>query len=216
MGRPMKRVIIADDHPVFRAGVLKSLTATGRIDVVAEASDGVELLALSEEHQPDIIVTDVAMPHKDGVAVAREVSAWAHAPKVVVLTAHVSVFVALRCYRAGAHGFIGKTSPTTDLLAAVETVARGRRYVPPEMLSDVASYLLEHRGEGDPMESVTARELEVMRLIAAGSSNREIGADLGISVRTVDTHRSNLLKKLGLRNNADLTRVAVAFGIVPA
>jgi len=132
-----------------------------------------------------------------------------------VLTAHTSVFCALRCYRAGAHGFVGETAPTDQLVSAVESALRGRRHVPPDMINDVATHLLEHQGDLDPMESLTARELEVLRLIAGGSTNREIGGELGISVRTVDTHRSNVLEKLGVRNNADLTRLAIHFGLVP-
>lgn len=210
----MKRVVIADDHPLFRSAVRKHLVDKGTIEVIGEAEDGVEALALAEKLQPDGLVVDLSMPRKDGLAVTREINAWGRPPKVVVLTAYVNLFFALRCYRAGAHGFVGKTDPPSEMVKAVETALKGRRYVPPAMIHEVATHLLEHPGDGDPMESLTARELEVLRFIAGGSTNREIGGELGISVRTVDTHRSNLLKKLGLRNNADLTRVAVAFGLV--
>lgn len=211
----MNRIVIADDHPLLRAAVRRHLLATGTIEVVGEAQDGVEALQLVERLQPDVVIVDLSMPRKDGLAVTRALNSWGRPPKVVVLTAYVSLFFALRCYRAGAHGFVGKTEPPGELINAIDAAMRGRRYVPPTLLEDVASHLLERPGDSDPMESLTARELEVLRLIAGGSTNREIGGELGISVRTVDTHRSNLLKKLGLRNNADLTRVAVAFGVIP-
>ena len=210
----MKTVVIADDHPLYRSAIRHCLIEKGQIRVVGEATDGVEALELADQLQPDGLVIDLSMPRKDGLAVTREVNAWARPPKVVVLTGYVSLFFALRCYRAGAHGVVGKADPPDEVVNAVKAALSGKRYVPPAMLNDVATHLLEHKGDGDPMDSVTARELEIMRLIAGGSSNREIAGSLGISVRTVDTHRSNLLRKLGLRNNADLARVAVALGLV--
>jgi DNA-binding NarL/FixJ family response regulator len=211
----MTTAIIADDHPLFRDAVRIHLTEFAGFQITGEATDGNEALKLCEELKPDLAIVDISMPYRDGLAVTREVSSWARAPKVIIVTAHSNLFCALRCYRAGALGFVAKTDPPSQLLAAAKHVLSGRRFVPSDLVHDVASHFLEHAGEGDPMDSLTARELEVLRMLAGGSTNREIAGELGVSVRTIDTHRSNLLKKLGLRNNADLARVAVHFGIVP-
>ena len=210
----MKTVVIADDHPLYRSAVRHHLVEKGGVEVIGEATNGTEALELVERLKPDVLVVDLSMPRKDGLAVTRELNGWARPPKIIVLTGYINLFFVLRCYRAGAHGVVGKADSPEEVVAAVKTALEGRRYVPPTMVNEVATHLLEHPGHGGPLDNITARELEVLRLIAGGTTNREIAGELGISVRTVDTHRSNLLKKLGLRNNADLTRVAVAFGLV--
>jgi DNA-binding NarL/FixJ family response regulator len=206
--------LIVDDHPLVRAA-LKSLLGTERdLDVVGEAGDTASALKVCNEQRPDIVVLDLQLGPEDGLEVLAQLAEVAPTTAPVVLTAHASVFYALRCYAAGASAFLSKSSPASEIVNALRRVADGKRYIPPEYAEEIASYYLENpKGAGDPLASLTDRELQVMRGITQGSSNRELASMLGISVRTVETHRGNLLRKLKLRNNADLTRIALANGL---
>ena len=210
------RVLLVDDHPLVREALARRLGQEPGFEIVGEACDADEAIGLLQTLRPEVLILDLGLPGaRDGLALIEQINGHAWTPKIVVLTGHATLFHAIRCYRAGANAFISKSAQTNELLEAITTAAEGRRYVPPELAADVADHFLENRGVAvDPFDSLTNRELQILRALAAGETNREIAERLNISVRTVDTHRGNLLRKLGLRNNSDLTRTAIRWGLL--
>ncbi len=209
----MIRVAIADDHALVRQGLHRILAAEVDVRVVGEAQDGEEALRLVRATHPDVLILDLSMPGKDGLEAIREIRAQGVHTRVLVLTMHNEEHYALRTLRAGAHGFLYKGADSEELVRAVRAVARGVPYMPPEIERAFAEKFV-HPEEADPAERLTDREFQVLRLLAQGLTNREIAAELGIRIKTVDSHRRRILKKLGLRNNAELTRFAIRHGLV--
>lgn len=209
----MIRVAIADDHALVRQGLHRILAAEVDVRVVGEAQDGEEALRLVRATHPDVLILDLSMPGKDGLEAIREIRAQGVHTRVLVLTMHNEEHYALRTLRAGAHGFLYKGADSEELVRAVRAVARGVPYMPPEIERAFAEKFV-HPEEADPAERLTDREFQVLRLLAQGLTNREIAAELGIRIKTVDSHRRRVLKKLGLRNNAELTRFAIRHGLV--
>lgn len=210
------RVLVVDDHPMVRDWLTQRLGREPNLEVVGQAAEGEQALVLAREQRADLVVLDLGLPGlHDGMAVLGELGSWAQSPKVVILTGQVNSMQAIRCYRAGACAFLGKTSEPEELLDAIHTVLAGRRYVPSELAGDVANYFIEHGHDaGDPLTLLSERELQVLHCLAAGETNREIATRFSLSVRTVDSHRANLLRKLNLRNNSDLTRAAINWRMV--
>ncbi len=200
------RVAVADDHALFRAGLSRLLEVEDGLTVVGHAGDGRSAMALYARERPDVLVLDIAMPEKDGLDVIKELRASHPRAKILVLSAHDDVDHASRVMRAGAAGFVSKTAAPEELLGGIRAVASGQTYLP-EALAEA----IEGGGH-----RLTDREFQVMLRIATGMRNREIATELRISQKTVDTHRANVLKKLGLKTNADLARYAVARGYLSA
>ncbi|MGD9506361.1 MAG: response regulator [Syntrophobacteraceae bacterium] len=210
----MIRVLLADDHSIVRAGLRRIIEDSGDITVVAEASDGREAIQKTHETQPDVVVVDISMPGLDGLEVISQV--LAHYPKlpILVLTMHEEEQYIIRVFGAGAMGYITKRSAPEQLVTAIRKVHAGGRY-----LSDsAAEFLALHVAKGAPgrslLDALSNREIQVLRRLAIGQTTREIAEAYNISTKTVDTYRFRLLRKLNLRNNAELLRFAIQNGLV--
>lgn len=210
----MIRVVIGDDHAVVREGLRRILGEQTGIEVVGEGADGVEVVAIVKDLRPDVVLLDISMPRRDGIDATREITAMENPPAVLILTMHSDEHYALRALRAGALGFVLKDAKADEVITAVHRVHEGRRYLPPGLERSFAERYLEPRAGTDRANTLSKREFEVLCLLAMGMTNREIADKLRISIKTVDSHRRHVLKKLNLRNNSDLTRFAIQNGYV--
>lgn len=210
----MIRVLLADDHSIVRAGLRRLVEDAGDMLVVAEAADGREAVRKARETLPDVAVIDLSMPGLDGLEVVGRL--LSHRPKlpVLILTMHEEEQYAIRAIEAGAMGYVTKRSAAEQLLAAIRKVHGGGRYIT-EAVAESLALRIAKRGKGRSLlDSLSNREVQILRRLAQGHTNREIAEDFRISVKTVDTYRGRLLSKLNLRNNAELTRFAIRNGIV--
>ncbi len=207
------RILLADDHALVRAGVRRVLESQPGFVVVAEAADGEQALAAAQSHEADVLVLDLNMPGRDGFDVLREVRRTKPALKVLVLTMHADPEYVARAVHEGADAYLLKDSAVQDLIAAIEAVRAGGSYYSPQVQSQLAGILRAGRVPR-PLELLTDREREVLRRVAAGDPTKQIAADLGISARTVESHRANLMRKLGLRSVALLTQFALREGLL--
>lgn len=210
------RVIIADDHAVVRQGIRTVLEDVDGLEVVAEAGDGDEALQLADELQPDVVVLDVTMPGKTGLDVARELRDKGSGVAVLILSMHDEPEYVLEAVRAGADGYVLKDMAPSELRAAVTAVHEGREYFSGRVTHQLSVGLrqeLEEEQRKSRMESLTPREIEVLILVARGHTNRGIAEELGISPRTVETHRERVMAKLRIRSVAGLTRFVVEQGL---
>ena len=209
------RILIADDHGVLRAGLRALLSAESDLEVAGEAADGREALRLVSELDPDVVLLDVNMPGPDGIEVTRRLKAVKPEVRVLILTVHEDEGLLREAIRAGASGYILKRAVESELIYAIHAVWRGDLYVHPAMtralLQDLHSTLVADEA---PVEPLTPREMEVLRLIAEGHTNRQIAEVLSISVRTVESHRANLMGKLGLHSRVELVRYAKRHGFL--
>jgi DNA-binding NarL/FixJ family response regulator len=211
MSRP--RVLIADDHQILAEG-LRSLLEP-EFEVVGVVADGRELVAAAEKHGPDVIVADVTMPSLNGIEAAVQLRDVGVKAKVVFLTMHRDVSYARRAMEAGAAGFVLKHSLASELVAAVREALKGRTYVTPMIAGELLqSYREGDSGPQDPARRLTARQREVLQLIAEGRSAKEVAAVLHISTRTAEAHKAHILEALGLRNTAELVQYAIRNGII--
>ena len=210
-------IVLADDHNVVRQGLRALLETEPDFRIVGEAGDGPEAVHLVERLQPDVLVLDLMLPGLSGLEVTRLVRQGSSQTRVLILSMYADEAYVLRALKNGAAGYVLKDSSAADLVQAVREVAGGRRYLSPP-LSERAIERYAQRAEGvteDSYELLTTREREVLHLAAEGHTNAEIAARLGISPRTVETHRANLMRKLGLESQTDLIRYALRRGIVP-
>ncbi|HEX9730180.1 MAG TPA: response regulator transcription factor [Gemmatimonadales bacterium] len=211
------RVVIADDHAIVREGIRSVLEQTEDITVVAEASGGAEALAAVVEHRPDVVILDISMPDQSGLAVARRLQTTMPDTRVLVLSVYDNTEYVLEAVRAGAGGYLLKDSAPGDLRSAIRAVSAGETFFSPVVTERLGTALREEEDRGrdtDRLGRLTSRERDVLLLIAAGRTNKEAAAELGISHRTVESHRENLMKKLSIRTVADLTRFAVKSGLL--
>jgi RNA polymerase sigma factor (sigma-70 family) len=207
------RVLLADDHNLVRAGVRKILEADPRMRVVAEAADGRAALAALEQEAVDVLVLDLSMPDLDGLEVLRRARKSHPDLRVLVLTMHADPEYVARAVEAGANGYLLKDSAVQDLVAGIEAAVAGRSYYSPPIQAALAE-ILRSRTNPRPFDQLTDREREVLRAVAKGLPTKEIASQLGISVRTVETHRANLMRKLDVRSVALLTQVAIREGLI--
>jgi two-component system, NarL family, response regulator NreC len=204
------RILIADDHGVIRAGLRALLEKEPGWQVVGEASDGHEAQRLALELQPDIVLLDITMPGPDGIQVTRQLTASLPRARILILTLHEGVSMLREALAAGAAGYIVKRAVDVELISAINTVARGEMYVHPSMTQALIRDLAPLTEAGKPtLASLTPREVEVLRLVARGLTNRQIAKALTLSVRTVDTHRANLMNKLGVSSRSELIQYAI-------
>ena len=208
------RVLLVDDHAVVREGVRRLLEDCRDIQVVAEARDGDEAIRLARTLLPDVAVIDLSIPGRDGIEVTRMLAAELPQIKVLILTMHANEDYALRLLQAGACGFIGKGATSSELLAAVLKVAHGGNYLQPALLEKLPQRIANGALHASPVESLSDRELQVLKMLAEGHSGREIGGLLHLSVKTVDTYRARLLAKLRLQTTADLIRFALRHHVI--
>jgi two-component system response regulator NreC len=211
------RIILADDHLVIRRGLRLVLEREPGFCVVGEAADGKEAIQLAESLTPDVAVLDVAMPNLNGIESARQITAASPHTAVVMLSMHSDESYVLRALNAGARGYLLKDSPEEDLIAAIKAVSHGKAYFSPaisRVLVDDYVRQMRKRNVEDSYELLTAREREILQLLAEGKSNKDLAARLNLSVYTVETHRSNLMEKLNLHGIPELILYAVRKGII--
>ena len=208
--QPQKiRILLADDHSIVLDGLKRILEDSDDLEVVAEAGNGEQALRLALEKGPDVAVVDISMPGMDGLEVLSRIRAQAGEIPVIMLTMYEEEQYMFRALEAGAMGYLTKRSAPDQLVHAVRRVVAGKRYVPEEMAEAMAGRLSQGGENRSLLDSLSIRELQVLRGLALGSTNKEIASAYDISVKTVDTYRLRLLKKLNLRNNADLSRFAM-------
>lgn len=195
------RIIVVDDHPLFRAGVTQSLALDPAITVVAEGSSGSQALELVERHEPDVILLDISMPG-NGIDAAAAITATQRPPRVLMLTGSDDGHDVMRAIEAGASGYVLKGISANDLIAAVKSVAAGETFVTPSLSLGLLTRL-SGKAETTPLARLTVRELRVLELLAQGLSNRGIGGDLGVHEKTVKFHVTNILRKLKVRNRVE-------------
>lgn len=209
----MTRVVIADDHTIVRQGLRSLLSAAGGFSVVGEAADGREALAVVERLQPEVLLLDLSMPGLNGVEALRRVKEVSPRTRVLVLSMHAGQDYVRPAVRAGAAGYLVKGAGLDRLLEALQAVASGGTFYGPEAQAVLAA-TAPGRAVEDSLELLTGREREVLQLVAEGKSNRDIGELLGISPKTADAHRTNIMRKLDLHDAQALTRYAVGRGLV--
>jgi two-component system response regulator NreC len=209
------RVLVADDHTLLRDGLVALLNRPGECHVVAEAGDGIAAVEMALKHQPDVAVIDISMPRLNGIEVVRRLALELPATRVLVLTMHAEEEYVLHVVRAGAAGFLLKDSASSELLAAVKSLAAGHGYFGPHAAKVLAQQLQQPRTAlDDPYRGLTTREREVFHLVVEGLTTKEIARRLEISAKTAENHRAHVLDKLGARNTAELIRYAVRHGLM--
>jgi len=211
-------ILLADDHQVVREGFRALLKIEKDICIVGETGDGIEAVRLAEQLKPDVVVADLMMPSLNGIEVARQVTSRLPGTKVVILSMHASEAYVLESLRNGASAYVLKDASSADLVRAVREAIAGRRYLSPPLSELAIQAYVEKTRRTDSLDlhdTLTDREREVLQQGAEGRTNTEIAARLCISPRTVETHRANLMHKLGLRSQTELVRYAIQRGIVP-
>ena len=209
------RVLLADDHAVLRAGLRALLSAEPDIEVVGEAADGQEAVALVERLKPDVVVMDITMPRLDGLRATRQITTHHPEIRVLVLTMHAEEQYLLQVLEAGGSGYVVKNSADRDLLEAIRVVHRGEAFLYPSATRMLLEAYRRVERPGDGREHVlTEREEEVLRLTAEGYSNTEIAQRIYLSPKTVDTYRQRIMEKLGLHHRAELVRYALEHGLL--
>jgi two-component system, NarL family, invasion response regulator UvrY len=203
----MIRIAIAEEHAIVRWALREAFASVPDMQVVGEAGTASETLSMVPEVRPEVLLLAIALPDHTGYDVLSDIRQLEASPLVVVIGGGEPSYAA-RAIAAGAHGYVDRSTTPEALLEAIRAVSRGEQVIPKGIEAMIAS------GSIDPASSLTARELQVMEMIARGMTNREIAEHLGISIKTVDTHRGHVMKKLGLRNNSELTRFAVKHGYV--
>lgn len=213
----MKTVLIADDHAIVRQGLRALLEADKDFQLVGEADNGLEAVRLVESLKPNLLIVDLMMPGLNGLEVARQTKEISPVTRIVVLSMYSDEAYVLEALRKGATGYVLKDAQSTDLLKALHAVAMGHHYLSPPLSERAIEVYARKAGSAtlDLFETLTKREREVLQLAAEGLSQNEIAARLSISPRTSETHRANLMRKLGLQNQTDLVRFAIRRGIVP-
>ncbi len=223
------RVMVVDDHSIVREGLRQVLQADGGFDVVGEAANGAESLAMAARERPDVILLDITMPGESGLVVAQQLRLEVPEARVLILSVHDDAEYVLESVRAGAHGYLRKDTTPADLRSAIRAVHNGDAWFSPAVAKRLAEMLRSEAASAPPpapagaasagaappsLDTLTNREREVLALIARGLLNKEIGTQLGISVRTVEAHRDSVVRKLGIRNAAGLTRFAMEQGLL--
>jgi DNA-binding NarL/FixJ family response regulator len=203
------KVLLADDHAIFRAGLRRLVEEAGDMVVVAEAADGREAIQQIHDSIPDVAVVDISMPGLDGLEVISQLSSLHPKLPILVLTMHEEEQYVVRTIAAGAKGYITKRSVPEQLVKAIRKVHAGGRYLTEEAAELLALRMASGAQDRSQLDTLSNREIQVLRCLALGQTTREIAEAYHISIKTVDTYRSRLLQKLNLRNNAELTRFAI-------
>jgi DNA-binding NarL/FixJ family response regulator len=208
------RILVVDDHPIVRRGIHACLAARDNIEIVGEAGDGREGVRKARELQPDIVLMDINMPQMNGLAVTEYLRRELPKVNVLILSMHSNTEYVLRIIQSGARGYILKEAPVDELVRAIETVHRGEAYFSSDVARVALTQFVRGNSDGPAVNQLTHREREVLTQIAEGLSNKEIACKLGVGVRTVETHRERIMRKLDIHNVAGLTRFAISKGLV--
>jgi DNA-binding NarL/FixJ family response regulator len=208
------RVLVVDDHTVVREGIRHVLAGSAEFSVIGEANSGTEAVAGAARLQPDVVMLDISMPGGSGLHAVGEILERVSGVRVLMLSVHEDVEYALESVRAGAHGYLRKDSTPAELREAIRVLHSGRTYFSPALAAQMADAVrkgnqAKEKAPPNATDVLTAREREILVHIAQGKTNKEIGAELGISTRTVEAHRDSLMRKLGIRTVAGLTRLAL-------
>jgi two-component system response regulator NreC len=213
----MTTIVLVDDHALVREGLRTVLGCEGDWAVVGEAANGLDAVALAEQLQPDVLIVDLMLPNLSGLEVIRQVGKRVPGTHIIVLSMHATESYVLAALRSGAQAYVLKDASSTEIVQAVREVLAGHRYLSPP-LSQYALDAYIEKAKGAPLDSyetLTTREREVLHLVAQGETTPVIAARLGVSPRTIETHRTNLMRKLGLRTQTDLIRYALQRGLIP-
>ncbi|MFO7686373.1 MAG: response regulator transcription factor [Desulfobacterales bacterium] len=216
MGTP-KKVVIAEDHKLFRDGLKSMLSSRNDLDVVGEAQDGLEAILCVKRNEPDLLLLDLSMPRLSGISVMKDIKSQFPKVKILALTIHESDQYVLEAFEAGADGYCIKDAGRDELMVAINSVLEGKTYISPGIADNVLEGYLEENKRlktKTAWDTVTRREREVLKLLAEGYLNKEIAEFLHISVKTVEKHRANIMNKLDLHNASTLTAYAIEKGLV--
>ena len=208
-------MLIVDDHQLLRQGVRSLLAANGYTDV-AEAADGRAAVKLAAEFRPDVVLMDLTMPHLNGADATRQLLAAAPGAKVIAVSARTDSVIIREALRAGASAFVPKVAAFEELVVALRAVERGESYLSPTVTGDLVEHYIRDAGAGperDAGRPLTDREREVLQLVAEGLAMKQIAAELGVSVKTIETHRRQIMDKLDLYSVAELTKYAIRHGL---
>jgi two-component system, NarL family, nitrate/nitrite response regulator NarL len=211
-GKKRVTVVVADDHPLYREGVVRALSASGQIDIVGEAADGRDALAQIQEHQPDVALLDYKLPELDGVAIANAVVRDELPTRVLLVSAFTDSGVVYQALETGAAGFVSKEARREQIVDAVLAIARGENVVPPDIAAGLVSEIRLRKQDDRP--ALTQREQEILKLIATGKSLPEIAKELYLGVTTVKTHVQHLYEKLGVSDRAAAVASAMRRGLI--
>lgn len=209
------RVLLVDDHALVRAGIRSLLQELPDVEVVAEAGDGAQALQIAEREQPDVVLMDIAMKGMNGLEAAAKLRERQPGVKVVILSMHTSEEYVLLALRAGAAAYLIKDAATAELALVLDSVMRGETYLSPAISRQVVDGYVQRVGTGAGADPLTQRQREVLKHIAEGRSTKEIAFELELSVKTIETHRAQIMERLGIRDVAGLVRYAMRVGIVP-
>jgi DNA-binding NarL/FixJ family response regulator len=212
----MIKVLLADDHSIVRAGLRRIVEESDDIEVIAEASDGREAILAVRKNRPDVAVIDISMPVLDGLEVITQLKSEYPDIPILVLTMHEEHQYVIRAIETGAMGYITKQSAPEQLVKAIRKVYSGSLFLSDEAAEALALRVAKGNKTESPLDTLSTRELQVLRRLAMGNTNREIADAYHISIKTVDTYRFRLLKKLNLRNNAELSRFAIQNQLIDA
>jgi len=207
------RVLLIDDHEITREGVRSQFEKESGIEIVAEAGDGRTAVALVSKHLPDIVIMDIGLPDLNGIEATRQIRDREPSVKVVALSSRSDQRSVTDMLRTGAAGYVLKKAAACEVVEAVREVQAGRRYVSPQLIDPLIADYAQRLAEGAAPPRLTAREREVLQLIAEGKTSAQIADQLSVSERTVGNHRQNLMEKLGLKGVAELTKYAIREGI---
>lgn len=210
------RVLLVDDHALVRAGIRALLEALPRVDVVGEAGDGLAAVQLATELAPDVVLLDITLPGLNGLEVATRVARLGSGTRVLMLSMHASPEYAARAFAAGAAGYLNKDSAFDELAAALDAIGAGRRYLCRAIdPAQVALFERHAANGGSGIDRLTARQRQILQLVAEGFSTREIAERLFLSVKTVETHRAQIMQRLEIHDVAGLVRFAIRHGLLP-
>ncbi len=210
----MIKVLLADDHGIVRAGLRRIIEESGKMQIIAEVSDGKKAVQRGIEQKPDVAIIDISMPGYDGLEVTKQLTAYYPDLPVIILTMYEEEQYIIRSIEAGAMGYLSKNAAPEELVNAIEKVMTGKRYLTEQAAEALALRLIKGTHGKSLIDLLSTRELQVLRRLALGNTNKEIADNYNLSVKTIDTYRQRLLKKLGLRNNAELSTFAVQHNII--
>jgi two-component system nitrate/nitrite response regulator NarL len=206
--------MVVDDHPVVRRGISLCLSRQPQLEIVGEAGNGREAIQKARELKPDLMLMDIDMPQMNGLAVAELLHRELPATRVLILSMHSNTEYVIRIIQSGARGFVLKEAPTEELVRAIEMVNAGEAYFSPDVARVALNKFVQGAVAGSETPALTSREREVLMLIADGLSNKEIACQLNVGVRTVETHRERIMRKLDIHSVAGLTKYAISTGLV--
>ena len=210
------RILLADDHALVLAGIRALIMELGDTQIVAEASNGREAVALVKQHNPDLVIMDISMKELNGIEATAQIIAESPSTKILILSMHTTEDFVHRAIRAGASGYLVKDSAPVDLKMAIAALMRGEIYLSPRVSKHLVSGFLSgksHRDESS-MDALTPRQREILQMVAEGKSTKQIAFELNVSVKTVETHRAALMERLGIHDLAGLVLYAVRHGVI--